>query len=37
MASLRDADHIMALFVLFACIHFVYFKQTKCSLKIRQR
>nr|DAG41721.1 MAG TPA: hypothetical protein [Caudoviricetes sp.] len=37
MASLRDADHIMALFALFWGIHFVYFKQTKCSLKIRQR
>nr|DAZ01906.1 MAG TPA: chlorophyll a/b-binding protein-like protein [Caudoviricetes sp.] len=37
MASLRDMDHIMALFALFWCIHFVYFKQTKCSLKIRQR
>lgn len=37
MAPLRDADHIMALFVLFTGIHFVYFKHTKCSLKIRQR
>nr|DAH09774.1 MAG TPA: hypothetical protein [Caudoviricetes sp.] len=37
MASLRDMDHIMALFALFWCIRFVYFKQTKCSLKIRQR
>lgn len=28
MASLRDADHIMALFALFVGVHFVYFKQT---------
>nr|DAK70772.1 MAG TPA: hypothetical protein [Caudoviricetes sp.] len=37
MASLCDLCHIMALFFLFTCIHFVYCKQNKRSLKIRWR